>query len=292
MLLYKKWQTAGISKVKNIIVRGKWVDPLLLNSRVGMQQMLFDFEFTKIKKANFPPQWMNILRNVNTQINTSEECTLIELASGDLINVSTTTSKQYYSLLVNEKQFMPSVIYYWEDVLRLGCELDWKAVLQFKFGKSFDHRIKQFNFKLFHKIVPSKSNLYRWQISTDNMCNICKEKETTMHILLICKESRLFWKTVTSLIYNIYGLEFNMSEKIIIIGYDIKNDKNNIVNIMLTLAQYVVYKIYLRRNYENVKVYARKLFIEFKSIMKTYFRSKINQKNLDMTKIEKILLAL
>ena len=76
---------------------------------------------------------------------------------------------------------MPSAIYYWEDVLRLESEIDWKAVLQFKFGKLFDNRIKQFNFKLFHKIVPSKSNLYRWQISTDDMCNICKEKETTMH---------------------------------------------------------------------------------------------------------------
>ena len=114
----------------------------------------------------------------------------------------------------------------------------------------------------------------------------------TLHILLICKENRMFWKILTSLIYNIYGLEFNMSEKIIIIGYDIKNDKNHIVNIMLTLAQYVIYKIYLRRNYETVKVYARKLFIESKSIMKTYFRCKINQKNLDMTEIEKILLVL
>ena len=83
-----------------------------------------------------------------------------------------------------------------------------------------------------------------------------------------------------------------MSEKIIIIGYDIRNDKNHVVNIMLTLAQYVIYKIYLRRNYENVKVNAKKLFIEFKSIMKTYFRCKINQKNLDMTEIEKILLVL
>ena len=33
-------------------------------------------------------------------------------------------------------------------------------------------------------------------------------------------------------------------------------------------------------------------FIEFKSIMKTYFWCKINQNNLDMTEIEKILLVL
>ena len=67
----------------------------------------------------------------------------------------------------------------------------------------------------------------------------------------------MLWKIVTNLIYNIYGLEFNMSEKNLY-GYDIKNYKNHIVNIMLTLAQYVIYKIYLRRNYENVKVNVKK----------------------------------
>ena len=65
---------------------------------------------------------------------------------------------------------------------------------------------------------------------------------------------------MTSLIYNIYGLEFNMNDKIIIIGYDIESDKNHIVNILLTLAQYVIYKICLQKNYENVKVNARKLY--------------------------------
>ena len=62
-----------------------------------------------------------------------------------------------------------------------------------------------------------------------------------MHILLICKESRTFWKIVTSLINNLYGLEFNMSEKMIIIGYDMTNVKNHIVNIMLIPPQYVVF---------------------------------------------------
>ena len=41
---------------------------------------------------------------------------------------------------------MPSVIYYWEDILRLDSEIDWKAVLQFKFGKLFENRNKTIEF--------------------------------------------------------------------------------------------------------------------------------------------------
>ena len=77
-----------------------------------------------------------------------------------------------------------------------------------------------------------------------------------------------------------------------IIGYDIANVKYQIINILLNFAQYVIYKMYLLKMYDNKKIYTRKLFIEFKSIMRSYFRVKINQKHLNMTEIDKILLIL
>ena len=60
---------------------------------------------------------------------------------------------------------MPSAIYYWEDVLRLDSEIDWKAVLQFKFGILFDNRIKQFilnySIKLFRQNLTSIDGKYQ-----------------------------------------------------------------------------------------------------------------------------------
>ena len=121
------------------------------------------------------------------------------------------------------------------------------------------------------------------------MCKICKEKETTTHILLHCKESQTFWKIVTNLIYNLYKIEIKLNEEIMIIGYDIVNTKYQTINIMLNFALYVIFRMYLQKIYENKKIYTRKLFIEFKSVLKTYFRCKINQKFLNMSEIEKLL---
>ena len=253
--------------------------------------MIFNFEFLRLKKA-LPPRWINLLRNVNTQTKTSDECALTELATGDLINVNTTTSKQYYSLLAGEKKVLPSVIYYWEDVLKLDCEIDWEKVLQFKFGKIFDNRLKHFNFKVFHKIVPSKSNLHRWQILDDDMCQVCGEKETTSHVLLTCRESQTFWKIVKNLIYNLYRIEININEEIMITGYDIAKTEYRTINIMLNFAFYVIYKMYLQKIYENRKMYTRKLFIEYKSTLKAYFRCKLNQNYLNKTEVENVLLIL
>lgn len=86
-----------------------------------------------------------------------------------------------------------------------------------------------------------------------------------------------------------YGIEIDMNEEIMITGYEIANAEYQTINIMLNFALFVIYKMYLQKIYENKKVYTRKLFIEFKSILKTYFRCKINQKYLNMTEVGKIL---
>ena len=94
------------------------MDPVHLNSFVGNQQLMFNFEFAKIKKA-VPPQWLHALRNNNKRADDPKESSLIEIATGDLIDVNTTNVKQYYSLLVSEKQIVPSIIYSWEEVLQV-----------------------------------------------------------------------------------------------------------------------------------------------------------------------------
>ena len=248
---------------------------------------MFNFEFTKIKKA-FPPQWIHALRNNNKRTDDPKETSLIEIATGDLIDVNTTNAKQYYSLLVGEKQFMPSVIYYWEEVLQVNTDIDWKAVL-FIFGRIFYNKLKQFNFKILHKIIPSKTNLCKWKILIDDICSTCNQKETTFHILLYCKNITQFWSILTNLIYNLYKLKIDMNETKVIIGYEIKSSKFHMINIIIIFGQYVIYKNYLRKCFEKVKINTRMLYNEFKSTLKTFIRYKLDQNILSPLECTQIL---
>ena len=288
VLLYRKWQTAGIVKVKHVFKNGRWMDPVHLNSFVGNQQLMFNFEFAKIKKA-FPSQWIHALRNNNKRADDPKESSLIEIATGDLIDVNTTNVKQYYSLLVGEKQIMPSIIYSWEEVLQVQTEIDWKAILLFKFGKIFDNKLKQFNFKILHKIIPSKANLCKWKLLIDDICNVCNKRETTFHILLHCKNVTQFWSILTNLIYNLYKVRIKMNETKVIIGYDIKSSKFDMINIIIIFGQYVIYKNYLRKCSEQVKINTRMLYNEFKSTLKTFIRRKLIQNILSPLESTQIL---
>ena len=94
------------------------------------------------------------------------------------------------------------------------------------------------------------------------------------------------------MIYDLYNVEINMNEQILITGYNIKNEKYLIMNIMLNLAQYVIYKLYVKKGFENMRVTMRMLFNEFKSFLKLYFHCKIYQKYLGKEDINKILTIL
>ena len=50
ILLFSKWYVAGICKVKHVITNGSWKYSILLNSNVGIHQLLFEFEYAKLKK--------------------------------------------------------------------------------------------------------------------------------------------------------------------------------------------------------------------------------------------------
>jgi hypothetical protein len=36
-------------------------------------------------------------------------------------------------------------------------------------------------------IIPTKSHLFKWKISTDSLCNVCKVEEDYDHFFMLCK---------------------------------------------------------------------------------------------------------
>ena len=80
-----------------------------------------------------------------------------------------------------------------------------------------------------------------------------------------------------------------MNEKKVIIGYDIKSSKFDMINIIIIFGQYVIYKNYLRKCSEKVKINTRMLYNEFKSTLKTFIRRKLNQNILSPLESTQIL---
>ena len=156
--MFSKWYVAGISKVKHVIKNGIWKDSSMLNRKVGIHQLLFEFEYAKLKKC-FPCYWLNklyVLQNVEL-ISKQNDSNLFEVATGDFVDISSFKTKHYYLSLLKQKLQKPNVTRYLEYYLNLPVSFKWQNVFNFKFQQKRNNMIKQVNFKILHNIFPSKT---------------------------------------------------------------------------------------------------------------------------------------
>ena len=135
----------------------------------------------------------------------------------------------------------------------------------FKFKCIKDNRIKQFSFKLFHRILPSKDNLFKWKLVSSNQCSVCKCQETIMHFLFDCKRVKVFWKIIERMMYYVFKTDIKIDNLCMIIGFDIAEKKNIMINVIINIAQYVIYKDYVKKLWEETRTPAtgKELWLNF-----------------------------
>ena len=123
-------------------------------------------------------------------------------------------------------------------------------------------------------VLPSRYNLCKWNILNDNTCEICKTLENTKHMMLECENVRLFWKIVSCVIFNFCGVNIQMSEKILILGYDIENSTYHLVNLVINFAEYVIYRNHIKSLQKYHRTHARTLYRNLKSDLTFYLNCK------------------
>ena len=55
-------------------------------------------------------------------------------------------------------------------------------------------KLKEFNFKVLHGILPCNKNLKQWKIRTSDCCDVCGEIQTIEHLLWNCRYVGSLWK--------------------------------------------------------------------------------------------------
>ena len=58
------------------------------------------------------------------------------------------------------------------------------------------------------------------KIKSDYVSRDIKTIETSRFMLLECTQIIVFWEIVTRLIYHLFGLDININEKTLVIGFD------------------------------------------------------------------------
>jgi hypothetical protein len=61
-------------------------------------------------------------------------------------------------------------------------------------------KLKIFRWKLLQFIIPTKSHLFKWKISADSLCNVCKVEEDYDHFFMLCKYLDIFWNNINEML--------------------------------------------------------------------------------------------
>ena len=107
-----------------------------LFERLGTSSILDSFKLSKLKRA-FPKVWVKQIRNTNCNpIATEVSEGMFEISNCDLIKLSLMKAKHFYILLNEFKKENPPVSLFWQEILQLPINFEWRHVLDFKLKRS------------------------------------------------------------------------------------------------------------------------------------------------------------
>ena len=105
-----------------------------------------------------------------------------------------------------------------------------------------EFKLKEFNFKLLHGILPCNENLKKWRIKHNNGCDVCGLVQSLEHFLFDCKYVKPLW----NLLENVYNVKISFKS---ILGIDKPFEYNSLV----TIIAFLIYKEWLILSLENKK---------------------------------------
>ena len=112
---------------------------------------------------------------------------------------------------------------------------------EFIFKILLENKLKIFRWKLLQFIIPTKSHLFKWKISTDSLCNVYKVEEDYDHLFMSCKYLDIFWNKINEMLKKVQ-FENNIKLQHLVFGYKIFDKEYFHLNYFLALLAFTIYK--------------------------------------------------
>lgn len=169
--------------------------------------------------------------------------------------------KNIYNNLLNSNNSAVIKNLRWEEDLGDIPTEVWKKAYQ-SLNNISSIKIRDFQFKILHRILPTKSYLKIIRREDNDVCNFCnKERETIFHLLFECQVVQSFWKSFKNWLLNNLDLEFELNEMDIILGLP---QPTNIVSHLLLQAKYFIFKTKFFGKKLIIKMFVKELETNYK----------------------------
>ena len=166
-----------------------------------------------------------------------------------------TNSKAMYKLLVKQKiqDSIPGNLPFTASINQY-LDMPVNSILKRKLIDIKEIKLREFNFKIIHNILPCNEMLHKWTIKQDSKCDLCDKVQTIRHLLFECVFVKEVWVLVERM------LDCKITYDDILCGFE----NNLIANYVSNIAAFTIYKDWLLYSLKGEKRSNRvsKLFFE------------------------------
>ena len=100
--------------------------------------------------------------------------------------------KQFCNLLLERSDISSTAIETWRRKNRYVAD-NWENSLQTFYKTTCDNKLRQFSFKLLHRILVTKKELKYFKITNDEKCVMCSNQDSIDHTFFECQATLQFY---------------------------------------------------------------------------------------------------
>ena len=190
------------------------------------------------------------------------------LSENKLINFDEFRCKQYYELFIESSACVPTAISSWGKNHPVIAN-SWESAVASTYKITSDNKLRQFSFKLLHRVLVTKKELKIFGIANDEKCEMCNELDSIEHTFLDCPEflklldASLQWfnnRHSTVLTISPYDVILNQVPTSLQLSLHLKKK----LRLLLLLVKHYFYTCKALQTSVNCYEFFRKLTLQFK----------------------------
>jgi len=227
VLFLRNWIRSGVNKIRDL---------MLVDGKLDV-----NYIFTKVtNKSNILAEIKLVQRALQPYVNELKEIILANTEKQEIMPIK---SRFFYKQLCESRFLSLSLPMY----LSPYCdneydEEDVVSMFTSKLIKEIEIKIREFNFKLLHGILPCNVNLKKWKIKASDICDVCNNPQTIEHLLFECSYVKPIW----SLVGEICNVEITYKK---LLGFE----KDFVYNNFVSLICFLIYKEWLLLSLQSKK---------------------------------------
>ena len=180
-------------------------------------------------------------------------------------------NKDYYWLFLNENTVKIAALSKWERDLQT-YDIQWKTYFKNLKFLCKENKLKEFYYKLVHRILVSKKELYYYGITDTSICHYCGEQDSIGHTFIECHHSKEFFnktlkrfneENITSFLLSdeekLFGKTFNTGQ---IQQWPLRILRK--LNYCMLFAKYYLYHQKLNQQNINLNEFTEKLNFKYR----------------------------